>query len=281
MNDNVILWEKDNMKIRTIQYEDGNIGVNAEDTAKGFGFTQIKNGIEYIKWERINEYLNSLGFSPLVGKDDFIPESMFYLLGMKANNKKAQEFQKWLAIEVIPDIRKGNYVKITEEEKLLLEIAKEKDVAKQTILVSKYGELQYDKGREIGYKQAFEEIKNERLTPLCEITYIVNKIKEKIKGFSSPMLHQFLITRGLGSLELINRNYRFKPNKNFEKCIIENGWASYTNQSKTAYKFYESWADFIIENLDYYSKDLLEAKDKVYEMLKEKREEKKIEELPF
>lgn len=281
MNDNVILWEKDNMKIRTIQYEDGNIGVNAEDTAKGFGFTQIKNGIEYIKWERINEYLNSLGFSPQVGKDDFIPESMFYLLGMKANNKKAQEFQKWLAIEVIPDIRKGNYVKITEEEKLLLEIAKEKDVAKQTILVSKYGELQYDKGREIGYKQAFEEIKNERLTPLCEITYIVNKIKEKIKGFSSPMLHQFLITRGLGSLELINRNYRFKPNKNFEKCIIENGWASYTNQSKTAYKFYESWADFIIENLDYYSKDLLEAKDKVYEMLKEKREEKKIEELPF
>jgi prophage antirepressor-like protein len=281
MNDNVILWEKDNMKIRTIQYEDGNIGVNAEDTAKGFGFTQIKNGIEYIKWERINEYLNSLGFSPLVGKDDFIPESMLYLLGMKANNKKAQEFQKWLAIEVIPDIRKGNYVKITEEEKLLLEIAKEKDVAKQTILVSKYGELQYDKGREIGYKQAFEEIKNERLTPLCEITYIVNKIKEKIKGFSSPMLHQFLITRGLGSLELINRNYRFKPNKNFEKCIIENGWASYTNQSKTAYKFYESWADFIIENLDYYSKDLLEAKDKVYEMLKEKREEKKIEELPF
>lgn len=270
------------MKIRTIQYEDGSIGVSAEDIAIGFGFiTVAKSGNECIRWNRINEYLQDFGFSQQVGKGDYIPESMFYLLGMKANSKKAQEFQKWLAIEVIPNIRKGNYIKITEEEKLLLDIAKEKDVAKQTILVSKYGELQYDKGREIGYKQAFEEIKNERLTPLCEITYIVNKIKEKIKGFSSPMLHQFLITRGLGSLELINRNYRFKPNKNFEKCIIENGWASYTNQSKTAYKFYESWADFIIENLDYYSKDLLEAKDKVYEMLKEKREEKKIEELPF
>ena len=276
--ENVVLWEKDEMKIRTIQYEDGSIGVSAEDTAKGFGFTQIKNGKEYIRWETINEYLKEIGFSQLVGKDEYIPESMFYLLGMKAKGKKAQEFQKWLAIEVIPNIRKGNYIKITEEEKLLLDIAKEKDKGKQAVLVSQYGELQYNKGIEIGYERAFEEIKNERLSPLCNLNFIANKIE--IKGFTVQMLHQFLIIRGLGSLELVNRNYKFRPNKNFEKGIIENGWASYTNQNKTGFKFYEGWADFINKNIDYYLDDLLEAKRKVFEVLKEKREEE-IEELPF
>ena len=45
-----------------------------------------------------------------MGTNDFIPESLFYLLAMKANNKVAQEFQKWLAVEVIPQIRKtGSY----------------------------------------------------------------------------------------------------------------------------------------------------------------------------
>jgi very-short-patch-repair endonuclease len=102
MNDNVILWEKGNMKIRIIQYEDGNIGVNAEDTAKGFGFTQIKNGIEYIKWERLNKYLNDLGFLQTVGKGAYISENMFFLLSTKVKNRKAQEFKKWF----IPHLNK-------------------------------------------------------------------------------------------------------------------------------------------------------------------------------
>ena len=278
MDENIISWEKDEMKIRTIQYEDGSIGVNIEDIARGFGFVDIRNGKEYIRWNTVNNYLEELGFSQVVAKDDFVPESMFYLLGMKAKSKKAQEFQKWLAIEVIPDIRKGNYIRITEEEKLLLDIAKEKDKGKQAVLVSQYGELQYNKGIEIGYERAFEEIKNERLSPLCNLNFIANKIE--IKGFTVQMLHQFLIIRGLGSLELVNRNYKFRPNKNFEKGIIENGWASYTNQNKTGFKFYEGWADFINKNIDYYLDDLLEAKRKVFEILKGKREEE-VEELPF
>ena len=45
-----------------------------------------------------------------MSKGDFIPESLFYLLGMKAENKAAQEFQRWLAVDVIPQIRKtGTY----------------------------------------------------------------------------------------------------------------------------------------------------------------------------
>ena len=86
--------------------QDGSISMNAEDTAIGFGWTQIKNDKTYVKWERIAGFLGDLGVSPQVGKDDYIPESVFYLLGMKASNEVAQQFQKWLAVEVIPSIRK-------------------------------------------------------------------------------------------------------------------------------------------------------------------------------
>lgn len=96
---------------RTMLNDDGSISVNAEDTAIGFGWTQEKNGKTYVKWERINGYCEEFGFSPQLGKDDYIPESLFYRLGMKASNEKANKFQNWLAMEVIPSIRKnGGYI---------------------------------------------------------------------------------------------------------------------------------------------------------------------------
>lgn len=106
--------EKLNLQMRVIQNDDGSISVNAEDTAIGFGWTKIetKSGKKYtsIRWDRMNGFILDMGFRPQVGEGDYIPESLFYLLGMKANNKVAQEFQKWLAIDVIPEIRKtGSY----------------------------------------------------------------------------------------------------------------------------------------------------------------------------
>ena len=100
-----------NLDVRTIQNEDGSISINAEDTARGFGWTRVAtSGNKVIRWERVNKYIAELGSYPQVGTNDFIPESLFYLLGMKASNKVAQEFQKWLAVEVIPQIRKtGGY----------------------------------------------------------------------------------------------------------------------------------------------------------------------------
>lgn len=99
------------LSARVMPNDDGSISINAEDTAIGFGWTQVKNGKMYVKWERINGYCKELGFSPLVGKDDYIPESLFYRLGMKASNPAAEKFQNWLAMEVIPSIRKnGGYI---------------------------------------------------------------------------------------------------------------------------------------------------------------------------
>ena len=123
---------------------DRSISLNAEDSAIGFGWYQIKNNKKYPKWERVNGFISEFGNSPLVGKDDYIPESLFYLLGMKANNDVAKKFQMWLATEVLPSMRKyGMYAtdelldnpdlliaaatKLKEERAARLEAEKQRD----------------------------------------------------------------------------------------------------------------------------------------------------------
>ena len=94
--------------------------LNAADVARGWGFTQMKNGVEYIRWDRVNEYLHEFRFSPQVGKDDFLPENMVYRLGFKASNETAQKFQAKLADEVLPTLRRhGAYMTPEAIEKTL------------------------------------------------------------------------------------------------------------------------------------------------------------------
>ncbi|GIN88680.1 hypothetical protein J6TS2_50660 [Heyndrickxia sporothermodurans] len=88
--------------------ENDQILFDVEQVAKSLGITQEKNNKEYIRWERVNEYLPKN--SPQVGKGDLIPEPLVYKLAFKASNEVAEQFQDWLAIEVIPSIRKtGSY----------------------------------------------------------------------------------------------------------------------------------------------------------------------------
>ena len=100
--------------------ENGTAYLNAEDVARGFGFTRGKNGVEYVMWDRVNRYLAEFGFSALVRKSDYLPENMVYRLGFKASNEVAQKFQALLADEVIPAIRKhGAYMTGETLEKAL------------------------------------------------------------------------------------------------------------------------------------------------------------------
>lgn len=97
--------------------KDGTILFDAETVARSLGIIQKKNGIDYIRWERVKEYSNS----PDVGKGSFIPEPMVYKLAFKASNETAEKFQDWLAIEVIPSIRKhGGYLTNQKIEEALL-----------------------------------------------------------------------------------------------------------------------------------------------------------------
>lgn len=108
------------MQVRTILNPDGSILVNTEDAARGFGFTTVaKSGNTVVRWNTVHKYLCDFGVATSCDDGnyremcpDYIPESMFYLLGMKANNKAARDFQKWLAVDVIPTLRKTGIYEI-------------------------------------------------------------------------------------------------------------------------------------------------------------------------
>ena len=145
MNNLMIFKNEDlSIDVRTIKNEDGSISINAEDTARGLGFiqNQNKNGKLYISiiWETINNYCKEFNFPNKLGKDDFIPESLFYLLAMKANNEVARKFQTWLAVDVITQIRKnGQYqMKPTSNLELLeLQVKALREVEERVIEVDK------------------------------------------------------------------------------------------------------------------------------------------------
>ena len=103
--------------VRAYLDENNTAWINLEDAARGLGFTQEKNGVEYVKWERVREYLRQFNFSPKVEKTDsnaFIPENIFYRLAMKANNATAEKFQALVADEILPTIRRTGSYSVSE-----------------------------------------------------------------------------------------------------------------------------------------------------------------------
>lgn len=93
--------------------------LNAEDIARGLGFTQSRNGTEYVRWETVNRYLAEFDFSQQAGKVTetgyYIPEHVFYLLAMKASNEAAKTFQLKIATEILPSIRKHGFYATPEK----------------------------------------------------------------------------------------------------------------------------------------------------------------------
>ncbi|MGG0891657.1 BRO-N domain-containing protein [Cytobacillus horneckiae] len=87
--------------------ENGEILFDVEHVAKCLGIVSktVKNGITYenVRWSRVNDFLPQVAE---VKKGDLIPEPLVYKLAFKASNEVAEQFQDWLAIEVIPAIRK-------------------------------------------------------------------------------------------------------------------------------------------------------------------------------
>lgn len=91
--------------------ENGTAYLKLEAVARGLGFTDNKDGIEYVRWARVDKYLKELNFATCGERPDFIPENIFYRLVMKAKNETAERFQALVADEIIPSIRKhGAYM---------------------------------------------------------------------------------------------------------------------------------------------------------------------------
>lgn len=94
--------------------KNGTIMLNLEHVARGLGFVDNSKGKEYVRWNTVRTYLEKFGFSQDVAKDAFIPEPIFYLLAMKADNQTAREFQHMVAYEILPTIKKHEMYAIDE-----------------------------------------------------------------------------------------------------------------------------------------------------------------------
>lgn len=136
--------------------KDGTAYLRLETVARGLGFIQEKNGIEYVRWDRVEGYLSEIGFPHKWGKDDFIPENVFYRLAMKAKNEVAERFQAKVADEIIPSIRKhGGYIagqeKLSDDELLAkaLLVAQSKIAEKDRLLAQKQERIDQMKPKEI------------------------------------------------------------------------------------------------------------------------------------
>ena len=164
--------------------EKGTAWLNLEDVARGLGFTQIKNKKEYIRWERVAQYLKEIAF-PTCGENDYIPENVFYKLCMKADNEVARKFQDRVCDEILPSIRKyGMYAtdELLDNPDLIIKMAtrlkeekaKNKEledkmkedkpkvlfaeavsIAKNTILVREMAKLIKQNGVDMGEKRLF------------------------------------------------------------------------------------------------------------------------------
>ncbi|TFI66678.1 DNA-binding protein [Carnobacterium divergens] len=136
-----------------VKSENGESLFDVESVARSLGITTTttKNGKRYenVRWSRIN------GFLPQVAElktGDFISEPMVYKLAFKANNEVAEKFQDWLAMDVLPSLRKnGMYAtdELLDNPDLLIEVATKLKEERTLRLVAEQRVAEYEP--KIGY----------------------------------------------------------------------------------------------------------------------------------
>ena len=162
--------------------QDGTAYLRLEDVAHGLGFTQTKNGIEYVRWETIDKYLRDLGFSQQVGKDSYIPENIFYRLAMKAKNETAEKFQALVADEIIPSIRKtGSYTvpKLSKEMQAIF-LLDQRTVQQDARLTALENTMTVDYGQQQTLKKAVGRVVVEALGGKTAPAYIDSHVRGKM-----------------------------------------------------------------------------------------------------
>ncbi|SDC23177.1 hypothetical protein SAMN05216341_1261, partial [Leuconostocaceae bacterium R-53105] len=73
----------DNLKVKE---DNGQVMFDAETAAFGIGLTKKSKGSEYVRWERVNDYLGLSKSGQLIKRGDFITEPQLYKLAIKANS---------------------------------------------------------------------------------------------------------------------------------------------------------------------------------------------------
>ncbi|WP_249703659.1 phage antirepressor KilAC domain-containing protein [Pediococcus pentosaceus] len=105
-----------------IKWVNDQLMFDAETVAKSVGLVSSSKGYINVRWNRVNEYINSAKSGRKIKSGDFITEPQMYRLAIKANNKIAERFQDWVTNEVLPSIRKhGAYLTDEKIEEALLD----------------------------------------------------------------------------------------------------------------------------------------------------------------
>ncbi|MBU5243238.1 phage antirepressor KilAC domain-containing protein [Lactococcus lactis] len=146
-----------------IKVEGENILFNVKDVARALGFEKVetKNGRRYhsIRWSTITKYLRQE-----VGEKDFISEPMVYKLAFKANNAVSEKFTDWLAVEVLPTIRKhGAYMTEAKLEEVLLN---------PDTLISLATQLKEERQARLGLERENSQLNLELATATEKTTYL-------------------------------------------------------------------------------------------------------------
>ena len=189
-----------------IKEENGQVMFDAETAAIGMGITQEKNGITYVQWKRVNNYLNNVSAhvrndenSPRVGKGDYITEPQFYKLAIKANNETAESFQDWVTSEVLPSIRKtGGYQAkpMTPMELLETQFEALKEVSEdQQELRGEFAELKEQFGLPNDLRKRFTKARNKRVVEVMGGYYGTAYNTKKLRNAVYRQLGNFIKDR--------------------------------------------------------------------------------------
>ena len=197
-----------------VKTENGEPMFDAETVARSLGFTQSKNGKDFVRWERVNDYLKK--YSPQLGKGSFISEPMVYKLAFKANNALAEKFQDWLASEVLPQIRKhGMYAtdELLNNPDLLIEVATKLKEERTLRLVAeqKVAEMQ----PKVNYHDII--LANKSVTP---ISFIAKNYGMSARQMNK-MLHDFGIQYRQGKAWLLYAKYQNEGYTHIEMVPVQ------------------------------------------------------------
>ncbi|HFH9445119.1 TPA: phage antirepressor [Enterococcus faecium] len=198
-----------------VKTENGESLFDVETVAKSLGISRIAaSGNEVVRWERVNKYLGSS--YPQVGTGDFISEPMVYKLAFKANNALAEKFQDWLAVEVLPQIRKhGMYAtdELLNNPDLLIEVATKLKEERTLRLIAeqKVAEMQ----PKVNYHDII--LANKSVTPISFIAknYGMSAIQ------MNKLLHDFGIQYRQGKAWLLYAKYQNEGYTHIEMVPVQ------------------------------------------------------------
>lgn len=212
-----------------MKIDNGEEVFDVETVARSLGLVSVstKSGRKYenVRWTRVNEYLKLTNTEYEVKKGDFISEPMVYKLAFKANNEVAENFQDWLAIEVLPQIRKtGGYIPLEEEMSEAEIMAKALLISQKTI--EKKDELLKAKTKELEEKNRFinQIALSQNSLKVEEVAQIASK--EGIKIGRNRLWDK------LREWGLIKQNSKYDPKQKY----IDSGYFEVVEGAKETYK---------------------------------------------